>query len=281
MSAAYIQILHYGEENIPYTVIPVAGQQEKIRIHVSPAGTVAVEAPETAEHQAIRKAVQARAQWICKHLQEIKERKTHVLQREYVSGESHFYLGRRYMLKVIELTGKISGPDAQKQDVKLSGGKLTVWVRPPKLLRLKEEERASVLLTPLSETEAQALRSARRQRVKILVRDWYREHAEGYFAKRLTELQQHVPWLDSIPGYRLQSMRKQWGSCSPSGTLLLNPHLIKAPRRYVDYVLLHEMCHLQEHNHSPAFYRLLESCMHNWQEVKAQLDGMAELLLNE
>ena len=281
MSAIYTQTLHYGEESIPYTVTPVAGQHTRIRIHVNPAGDVEVQAPESAQAEAIRKAVRAKAQWISQHLREFREHKTHVLPREYVSGESHLYLGRRYMLKVVELDGERFGQSAEKPGVKLSGGKLIVRVRLPKLLRLQEHETAPVLATPLSQTQAQALRSARRQRVKILVRDWYRSHAQVHFDRRLAELQQHIAWLDHVPAYRLQNMRKQWGSCSPSGTLLLNPHVIKAPRRCIDYVLIHELCHLQEHNHSPAFYRLLEACMYDWQEVKGQLDGMAELLLNE
>ena len=281
MSTVYKYILRYGEERIPYTVIPVTGKRTTIRIHVSPAGLVEVEAPELAEEQSVRNAVRARAQWISNHLKEIRERGKHVLPREYISGESHFYLGRRYMLKVIELEGELAGSGTVRQSVKLSGGKLVVRVRPPKLLKLKEGDIAPVLASPLSSAESQAFRSARRQRVKILLRGWYREHAEAYFCKRLRELQQKISWLRQIPPYRMQAMKKQWGSCSPAGVLLLNPHLIKAPRRCIDYVLIHEICHLQEHNHSPAFYRLLELCMHDWQEVKAQLDGMAELLLNE
>ena len=281
MSTAYRQILHYGEENIPYTVFLVTGQHTNIRIHISPAGVVEVEAPATATEDAIRNAVRVRAQWVNKHLKEIRERKTHILPREYVSGECHFYLGRRYMLKVIELPGKITGPDAKTPSIKLSGAKLVVSIRPPKLLRLKEVYTSAVLVAPITELEAQGLRSSRRQRVKVLLRKWYREHAEAYFSKRLAELTKCIPWLEQSPPYRLQAMRKQWGSCSPTGVLLLNPHLIKAPRRCIDYVLIHEICHLREHNHSPSFYRLLEECMHDWQTVKEQLDAMAELLLNE
>lgn len=281
MNTVYQQTLHYGEESIPYAVIPIAGQHTRVRIHVSPAGIVEVEAPEAATKQAVHTAVQARAQWISQHLRKIRERKIHILPREYISGESHFYLGRRYMLKVIELEGKTFGPDAGGQSIKLISGKLVVQLPPPKLFRLKENYVASVLPAPLSEPETQALHSTRRHRVKILLRNWYREHAEVYFSKRIAELCQQVSWLDYAPSYRLQVMRKQWGSCSPVGVLLLNPHLIKAPRRCIDYVLVHEICHLREHNHSPAFYRLLEDCMPDWQKIKEQLDGMAELLLNE
>jgi len=75
-------------------------------------------------------------------------------------------------------------------------------------------------------------------------------------------------------------MQTQWGNCSPGGTITLSPHLVKAPRDCIDYVLLHELCHLKEHNHAPAFWGLLERVMPDWERHKARLDGMAELILS-
>jgi predicted metal-dependent hydrolase len=118
-------------------------------------------------------------------------------------------------------------------------------------------------------------------KVKELLRVWYRDRAKDYFARRLEDICCRVTWAGEIPKWRLVTMKKQWGSCSPNGVLLLNPHLVKAPRECIEYVLLHELCHLQEHNHSPRFYRLLTEQMMEWRSVKAKLDGMAELLLNE
>lgn len=62
---------------------------------------------------------------------------------------------------------------------------------------------------------------------------------------------------------------------------MLNPHLMKAHKECIDYVILHELCHIAEHNQSDKFWRLLTSVMPNWQEVKSRLDGMAELYLSE
>ncbi len=76
------------------------------------------------------------------------------------------------------------------------------------------------------------------------------------------------------------AMKKQWGSCSTRGSLMLNPHLVKAPKECIDYVILHELCHIAEHNHSDRFWRLLTQVMPHWKEVKAKLDEMAELYLN-
>lgn len=76
-------------------------------------------------------------------------------------------------------------------------------------------------------------------------------------------------------------MPKHWGSCSVHDNLVLNPHLVKAPKGYIDYVILHELCHIAEHNQSEHFWRLLTQVMLQWKEVKSQLDAMAELYLNE
>lgn len=75
-------------------------------------------------------------------------------------------------------------------------------------------------------------------------------------------------------------MRTQWGSCSPKGEVLLNPYLVKAPKVCIEYVVAHELCHLKEHNHSERFYRQLGRVLPDWTMRKAELDNMAELLLN-
>jgi predicted metal-dependent hydrolase len=161
-----------------------------------------------------------------------------------VSGECLFYLGRRYQLKVRKT-------EADDPGVKLLRGRICV----------SAPSGAAVVRTRLAE--------------------WYRRRAMEVFRQRLLDITERVGWRGEIPRWRLVSMRKQWGSCSPSGVILLNPHLVKAPRECVDYVICHELCHLKEHNHSPRYYRILRKVMPDWERVKARLDGMAEMLLNE
>lgn len=71
------------------------------------------------------------------------------------------------------------------------------------------------------------------------------------------------------------------GSCSPNGRLTLNPNLVKAPRECIDYVILHELCHLAEHNHSERFYRLMGQVMPDWEKTKKRLDGMAGMIFSD
>ncbi|WP_419609097.1 YgjP-like metallopeptidase domain-containing protein, partial [Thiolapillus sp.] len=94
----------YGDDEFYYKVIYLP-QREKLRrrtiaIHIHPNGVVQVDAPEDTDSTEIRQAVSKRARWVVKHLAEIRQRQREVLPRRYISGESHFYLGRRYMLKV-------------------------------------------------------------------------------------------------------------------------------------------------------------------------------------
>ncbi len=239
------QTLYYGKERYSYQIFFIHSEINKIVIDVLPSGVISVQAPEGTQPDAIKHAMLKRARWIYNHIDKIKQQQLYVLPREYVSGESHYYLGRRYLLKV--LLEKKAIPH-----VKMSRGQLQVH-------------------TNTRKPEA----------VKALLHDWYQQHAREQFEKRLQTLMSRIRWLKQTPQWKLRPMKKQWGSCSPKGVLSLNPLLVKAPRECVDYVILHELCHLKEHNHSREFYKLLSRMMPDWEVVKARLDGMSELLLAE
>ncbi|MDO9225303.1 MAG: SprT family zinc-dependent metalloprotease [Pseudomonadota bacterium] len=238
------RFIHYGEARIGFTINFVARRAKRVAIHVHPDGAVEVDAPEDTEVGEVVAAVRRRARWIWQRLRACRERARHVLPREYVSGESHFYLGRRHLLKV-------SIQPAQPQGVKLLRGRLEI-----------------------------SSRSSAADKVRGLLEGWYRHRAGEVFARRLADCAAKVPWLKTAPNFRLLTMRTQWGSCSPKGELLLNPLLVKAPGQCVDYVIFHELCHLREHNHSPKFYALLGAQLPDWEKRKAELDELAEQLLN-
>lgn len=237
--------LSYGDRKIDYSVLRNSVRSNRIKINVLPNGVVNVEAPDDASEQSIRKAVSKRSRWIVQHVEDANDRFAHVLPREYVSGEMVLYLGKRYMLKVVR-------HDDRSSSVKLLRGILEVRVR----------DTAS-------------------SNVKAKMRAWYRVKSQSYFARRLDELLDRLPIASTRPAFELKHMTKRWGSCSVEGKLTLNPFLIKAPRECVDYVLLHELCHLIEHNHSPKFFALLDQQLPNWKRVKRDLDDMAEVVFNE
>ncbi|VAX07873.1 Putative predicted metal-dependent hydrolase [hydrothermal vent metagenome] len=239
------QTLQYGDNKITYQVFFIPKQKATIIIDVLPNGSVQVKAPEATTLKDIKLAVHKRTRWIHNHITKIKHQLAHVLPRQYVSGESHYYLGRRYILKVILVKNK-------KPQVKLLRGQLQVHTQSRKIESIKE-----------------------------LLHIWYVDHAEKVFERRLKSIILQIPWLKQIPPWKIRAMKKQWGNCSPQGILSLNPYLVKAPRECVDYVILHELCHLKEHNHSKKFYSLLGRFMPEWKSVKVKLDGMSEFLLAE
>ena len=111
-----------------------------------------------------------------------------------------------------------------------------------------------------------------------IVRTWYRSKARDYFARLIDEKSHILSWIDTPPAFRMQEMSRQWGSCCPSGSILLNPHLIKAPRPCIEYVVLHELAHLKHHDNSPEFFRLIDRQLPNWRVHKGVLDNMVEQL---
>ncbi|GLR97618.1 putative metal-dependent hydrolase [Bradyrhizobium liaoningense] len=238
------QTFTYGQEQFSYEVAFTKKKIGKIAIHVFPDASVRVDAPEGETASKVHAAVLKRARWIKRHVNDARALREDILPRDYVSGETFFYLGRRYQLKVRSANGVASG-------VKFYRGAFHVTANKDKFAVSKQ------------------------------LRKWYRERAEEMFSRRFDELTSQLRWLKEVPSWRMVAMKKQWGSCSPAGAILLNPHLIKAPRKCIDYVILHELCHLKEHNHSSRFYRMLSQAMPDWKRVKSQLDNMAELYLNE
>lgn len=230
----------YGDEKIIFTlrcqtprVVP------RIAIHVEPDGRVQVDAPSDTPLADVLAAVKRRARWISQHVSAAKARLAHVLPREYVSGESLHYLGRRYRLKVVI-------DPAALMKAHMHGAFITVTV--PKY-------------------DISTIRSS--------LDAWYRKRAREVFKQRLLVIAGPLQWVQELPPLRLQFMQRQWGNCSPAGRLTLNPSLVRAPREAIDYVLLHEMCHLKHHNHSREFYSTLDRHMPAWREIKERLDERA------
>lgn len=114
-------------------------------------------------------------------------------------------------------------------------------------------------------------------RIKALLKGWYCEQTERVFGHRLQLCLEHCPSLRLArePRVTILRMPKRWGSCAKAGNILLNLELIKVLVHCIDYVIVHELRHLQINNHSAAFYRLLGRCMPNWERRKRRLDGLA------
>ncbi len=227
--------VQYGTTTIDYEL--TFSERKTLAIHVYPDGSVIVDAPMDSKPEAVEAKIKKRGGWILRQQRQFQTYPTpNPLPRRYVSGESYRYLGRQYRLKVVA---------DEVERVRLSRGYLTVSVG------------------HVSDTG----------QIEKLVTTWYRHQAKRVFDERLKVCYPRGEVLGiSYPPLSVRQMKSRWGSCTASGGIILNLMLIQVSKDLIDYVVIHELCHLKEHNHSPAFYGLLERVLPDWKERRKRLN---------
>lgn len=226
--------VNYGKEQVQYRVLYSA--RKTLGIEVYPDSNVLVKAPFGTDPAEVQKRVFKRVRWILGQLHYFHQFDPRTPARQFVGGETHLYLGRQFRLKIIS---------GNQDSVKLTRGYFIVELKS----------------------------SISSDRVKSLLDGWYAAKAAVMFDKILARC---WPYFDKFnlvkPRLQIKRMQKRWGSLSRRGTLTLNTDLIRAPQECIDYVITHELCHIQFHDHSPDFYRLLEKVMPDWEKRKHKLE---------
>lgn len=195
-------------------------------------GVVSIVVPAGLDRERIIQMLADKRQWI-KNKIYLHQDAMPVSNKEYVSGESFTYLGRNYRLKV---------NSGHFTPVKLVQGRLVVTV-------------------PHGTELPHMIRNA-------LIR-WYKHHAE---LKLQEKTKRYAAIIGVEPaGVGIKSFKSRWGSCSTKGKIDFNWRIIMAPNRMVDYVVVHELCHLKQHDHSPKFWKDVERVLPDYAESKAWL----------
>lgn len=231
--------VRWGTTTIPY-LVHRSGRRATVAVAVEPTGDVVLTAPLSTPLLRLDQVVLSKAPWI---VERVRRKSEPALQaaREFVSGETFRYLGRQYRLRV-ELCAEGVG------EAGLRRGLLVVPIR-----------------ASLSEEAAVG-------QVREALIGWYKEHA----AERLPERARL--WADRLgidaPRVLIREPKKRWGSCDAKGTLRLNWRVIQAPLRLVDYVVAHELCHLDHPDHTRAFWATIGRVMPDYD---ARRDALREL----
>jgi predicted metal-dependent hydrolase len=224
----------YGRKTIGFSLLYCDRKTMEIAVH--PDSSVIVKAPLQSDITLIEKKIIKRSRWILRQLNYFKQFNPKTPDRCYVNGETHLYLGKQYRLKMEE------GPE---NSVKLSRGIFHITCRSE--------------LTPAT--------------AKRLLNQWYLEKAKVQFTESLDRCWQKFNRLGiAKPNLSIKRMQKRWGSLSEKGTLTLNTNLIRAPKECIDYVVIHELCHLKYNDHSTEFYKLLAAVIPGWEKIKHKLE---------
>lgn len=229
------RVLVLGEQVISCTVVRRA--RTTLEIAVEPDCSVCLVAPLDCSIEAIEAKLKKRALWVWRQQRYFSQFLPRTPARRYLAGETHLYLGRQHRLKVV--------PHAQRS-VKLLRGEIVVQTN-----------------HPLSPDVTQAMLEA-----------WYRQKARTKFAERVQVNLKRFPDPARFHprAVIIRALRQRWGSLSPGGRLLLNRRLIQAPVDCIDYVITHELCHVDQPHHGSAFFNLLQKVMPDWERRKAQLE---------
>lgn len=209
--------------------------RKTLGITVTPEIEVLVKAPIETSLQKVKERLQKKAAWIIKQQSFFLTFQPKTPARKFVSGETHLYLGRQYRLQI-----KIG----KEESVKLKG----------KFIEVTAKEKS---------------------RVKELLENWYLQNAKTKLhaiAKPLVEnFKKHKVEPNSIV---LRDMPTRWGSCTAKAKIILNPELIKAPKGCIEYVIVHELCHLIHHDHTQKFIDLQTKEMKDWEKWKMKLEKL-------
>lgn len=228
-----LESITYGTSQIQYLIRH--SDRKTLGLTVCPDGQVIVKAPMDVSKEKIEEKIIKRASWILKQQRFFKSFGNKMPERRYISGESHLYLGKQYLLRVKE---------GKPNSVSFKGRSF------------------EIVCSPKSKPE-------------ILMKEWYKERAKIKFAEIAEPLIQRFKKYNVEPtSLYIQVMDNRWGSCTPKGKIILNTELIKAPKPCIEYVITHELCHLLHRDHTKMFYELLSKEMPDWERWKNKLERL-------
>lgn len=210
-------------------------------LHLSvlpPDGRVRISAPKDLNDESVRLFAISKLSWIKKQ-RAVFRKQERQSKRDFVSGESHYYLGQRYLLNVIYTNRRKQGVEVRNKTY------LDLFVRN----NVTKEQRQKVM------------------------REWYRSELKALIPPLIGKWEPIIGVKVKSWGVRL--MKTRWGSCNTSAKRIwLNLELAKKTPACIEYIVVHEMTHLLERLHNDEFIIYMDRFLSNWRSTKAELNGL-------
>lgn len=230
-----IHKVNYGDTIIDFEIKRT--NRKTLEISVLPDASVLVVAPQNIEIEKILEKVKKRASWILEQQNYFRGFSPKQATQKYVGGETHYYLGKQYQLKLIESNYSM---------VKLKGKYINIYTKN------KEDKEYN----------------------KKLLYKWYRDHAKIKFEEILDKLLSNLKvYQFEKPNLEIRRMKSRWGTClNDKNKIVLNIELIKAPKYCIEYIMIHELTHFKYPNHRKEFYHFLRLILPDWEKRKDRLE---------
>lgn len=213
----------------------VRSSRRTVALYVRPGGTLLIRAPWYVPFHLLMQFVHRKSVWIEKQLIRLKDYQPIPETVPVHDGSVLTFMGRQLIVSVI--TGK-------RNSIKFENDKL--------------------IITAAGDFTA--------EKITALTETWYLREARAYFVTRTGELAARYSALLPAPGpVGVRKMKRRWGTCHSNGAIWFNRELIKRAPELIDYVIIHELCHLVHHNHSKDYYALLGSIIPDYKELRKRL----------
>lgn len=229
--------VQFGDNEYNFTIERT--KRKTVGIIVEPDGSIIVRAPPDMEENIIIETVEKKREWIANKIKENEKVKPPIpKEQEPVSGEKLLFKNRYYRLKVHEVDNL-----------------QTRLVRMCRTLHVYVSEQFDD--------------KTRAKEIKNVIIEWYKEKAINFLTKRVKRYSSYTK--EKPKDIKIREIKLRWGSCTPDGKLLFNWRIMMAPISAIDYVVIHELCHLQDREHSPAFWNAVETLKPTYRKWKEWL----------
>jgi predicted metal-dependent hydrolase len=216
-----------------------SARRRSVDLIVDRFGDLVINVPQSLPHPEVESIIRRKREWIYKKLGQKEITFCPIRKKEYVTGEGFYYLGKKYRLRLLD------------------DGEFGSNIPPLRLLN-------GSFLMPRS-----AVSKGRHHFVK-----WYTRQGQAWISNAVELLKERV--LAKPKSIGVRDLKFRWGSCNASGDVYFHWRAILLPPNIIRYLILHELVHLREHNHSPSFYEHLRRAAPNYQETERWLKENGE-----
>lgn len=213
----------------------IVQDRKTLSLTVTPDMRICVKCPHNTAEERVEQFLKKKWFWLQKQLHFFGKHQRKAYVKEYVSGESFHYLGRQHQL----------------------------------IVKRGAEDKVSLLRGVLMVQTTKAVSD--NKYVQKLVTKWFDQRRNYVFAERFDEMKKRFGYKH-MPALSVRDMKKRWGSFANKEKIILHPKLIHVSKDCIDYVIVHELCHMRYKNHDKKFFTFLEEKYPKWEKVKSKLE---------